>query len=126
MKKTFVENCIVGKIPNKEIYWEMIEYARLKGVPICSDTHKSDWDKYPNIIFTSSKLTGNRSKYGDTSHTWITMEEFFECCDNWKPSSLKLTSDYTAQIDFENKIVKVGCQSIPFEKVMELSKMIQQ
>ena len=37
---------------------------------------------------------------------------------------LKLTSDYTAAIDLTNKIVKVGCQIITFDKVEELYKIM--
>ena len=45
----------------------------------------------------------------------------------WKrdePVFLKLTSDYTAAIDLKNKVVKVGCQIITFDKVEELYKIM--
>jgi hypothetical protein len=45
----------------------------------------------------------------------------------WKrdePIELKLTSDYTAAIDLKNKVVKVGCQTITFDKVEELYKIM--
>jgi hypothetical protein len=41
-----------------------------------------------------------------------------------EPIKLKLTSDYTAAIDLTNKIVKVGCQIITFDKVEELYKIM--
>jgi hypothetical protein len=42
----------------------------------------------------------------------------------YEPVFLKLTSDYTAAIDLKNKVVKVGCQTITFDKVEELYKII--
>lgn len=38
--------------------------------------------------------------------------------------TLELTKDYTAKIDMKNKVVVVGCQTIPFSKVDELHHMI--
>jgi hypothetical protein len=45
----------------------------------------------------------------------------------WKrdrPVELRLTSDYVATVDLQNKVVKVGCQVIPFNKVEELYKIM--
>lgn len=41
-----------------------------------------------------------------------------------KEYKLELTTEYTAVVDKENKVVRVGCQTIPFEKVEELIKII--
>jgi len=41
-----------------------------------------------------------------------------------EPVFLKLTSDYTAAIDLKDKVVKVGCQTITFDKVEELYKIM--
>jgi hypothetical protein len=38
----------------------------------------------------------------------------------YKYTSIKLTDQYTAVIDRDNRVVNVGCQVIPFDKVMEL------
>lgn len=38
--------------------------------------------------------------------------------------SIKLTDDYEAKVDFKNLEIKVGCQTIPFSKVKELAKLI--
>jgi len=45
----------------------------------------------------------------------------------WKrerPIELRLTSDYTAAIDLKNKVINVGCQTISFDKVEELYKIM--
>jgi len=45
----------------------------------------------------------------------------------WKrdrPVELRLTSDYMATVDLQNKVIKVGCQVIPFDKVEELYKIM--
>ena len=41
-------------------------------------------------------------------------------------NTIKLTSSYDAEVDYTTKIVKVGCQSIPFSKVEELAKLIKE
>ena len=41
-------------------------------------------------------------------------------------ATLKLTSDYSAVVDYKESIVNVGCQKIPFNKVEELHKLINQ
>lgn len=38
--------------------------------------------------------------------------------------TLKLTSTYTADVNYNTKMVQVGCQSISFSKVEELYKLI--
>ena len=45
----------------------------------------------------------------------------------WKrdrPVELRLTDDYVATVDLKNKVVKVGCQTITFDKVEELCKIM--
>jgi hypothetical protein len=37
---------------------------------------------------------------------------------------LRLTKDYMAFIDLKNKVIIVGCQTIPFDKVEELHKIM--
>ena len=39
-------------------------------------------------------------------------------------NKLKLTSDYTAEIDRTAKVVRVGCQTISFDTVHELARLI--
>lgn len=41
--------------------------------------------------------------------------------DRTKPT-VKLNSEYTAEVDREKKVVRVGCQTIPFSAVKELAK----
>lgn len=44
-----------------------------------------------------------------------------------KPNkTLKLTTDYTAEVNYNTKIVQVGCQSIPFATVEVLAKLIKE
>ncbi len=38
---------------------------------------------------------------------------------------MRLTDDYEAVVDYSGKIVKVGCQNIPFSKVKELYNLIK-
>ena len=42
-----------------------------------------------------------------------------------KRKAVKLNNQYTAKIDYENQIIEVGCQTIPFSKVEELAEVIR-
>ena len=37
---------------------------------------------------------------------------------------IELNSEYTAIVDTKKRVVKVGCQEIPFSRVIEISKLI--
>jgi hypothetical protein len=41
-----------------------------------------------------------------------------------KPTILKLTSEYNAEINYKQELIKVGCQTISFTKVRELNALI--
>jgi len=126
MKKTFQERMALGKIPNAEIYQQLIDYAKSKGVPVfkhCSSIHISD---FPNLSFNNKEICGNGGNYGSSSKDWITFEQFFEYCDNWKdsqPVKIKLNSEYSAEII--NGKVKVGCQTFEFDAIEKLYNAIK-
>ena len=120
--RTFQENDCLGNIPNAEIYWQLFEYAKSKGVPVYDRTEKSDSADYPNIFFDGDDLCG-LIKDSDRVLNWITFEQFFEYCDNWskcQPAKIKLNDEYTAEI-LDGK-VKVCRQYFTFEAIEELYK----
>jgi len=41
-----------------------------------------------------------------------------------KPTTLKLNSEYNAEINYKQELIKVGCQTISFNKVRELHALI--
>lgn len=121
--RTFQENDCLGNIPNAEMYAALIDYAKSNGVPVYYDTSKEGYTDWPNIIFNDKELCGNHTEYGSAIRNWITFEQFFECCNNWRkcqPAKVKLNDEYTAEI-LDGK-VKVGCQYFTFEAIEELYK----
>lgn len=127
MKKSFEQGMTLGKIPNQEIYGQLLDYAKSKDVPIYYGSSADNFDAYPNITFDSNnQLCGNYANYGDTGRNWITFEQFFEYCDNWEdnqPVKIKLNSEYTAEII--NGKVKVGCQTFEFDAIKKLYNAIK-
>lgn len=114
------------KVSNQELYTFAIEYAKKKGVPVYEGTYKdreTDFGEYPYLKYDVTYVVG-------AQHLGrlpiINIEQFVEWCDKYKNSTLKLNSSYVAEIDYAEKIVKVGCQSFSFKKVEELYNLIKQ
>jgi hypothetical protein len=126
MKRTFRSNVSVVCC-NWEIKNFLLEYALKVGVPVFSDTIndvKEMYDTYPNLTFFRDEICGTSAGIEDRKN-WISVNEFMEYCDNWsasQPVTFKLTNDYDAEIDKTNKIVKVGCQTIPYDVIDALYK----
>ena len=87
---------------------------------------------FPRVV-TSGGLQGELSyhkrdtviaSYGPTvsfKHWALTMDV------QLKPNkTLKLTNDYNAVVNYAEKVVQVGCQTIPFETVQKLAKLTQE
>lgn len=126
---TFENKMTVGKIPNENIFQMLIDYAIGKGVPVYSTT-RGNYRNYPNITFDNEamQLVGNCAVYGDTSKTWISIEEFFEYCNKYSKikgyETVKLTSQYSAKV-YNNRI-EVGCQTIKPDALKELFKVAKE
>jgi hypothetical protein len=124
MKRTFKDKTTVGQIPNAKIYEGLLDYARSKGVPIYSGSGGDEYDEFPNITFSSVELCGNCSTFGAEEKEWISIDQFFEYCDNWKQSLIKLNDNYNAKINRDKQTIEVGCQTISFAAVEQLYKAI--
>ena len=114
--------------PTKAFYNEAFNYAKSKGVPVQEDLFDEygGYDSYPNLFFSvlNERIAGTRDL---SDKKEITIAQFFEYCDNWEklnPVELQLTRDYKAVINKDDKTVKVGCQTISFDKINELHKLI--
>ena len=128
MKRTFRSNVSVV-CRDSSVKKFLVEYALKKGVPVYHatlDDTKEGIPAYPNLIFSDGEICGTRSGEGaDYYKTWLSVDEFMDYCDNWNECQLKtiqLTNDYDAEIDKVDKIVKVGCQTIPYDVIDELYK----
>lgn len=122
-----LETFFVIGIPNKEVKDGLYDFAASKGIRVYWDVKTSLHSEFPNITWDGTELCGNCSRVEDlreAKRKILTVTEFIEAVENYKPNRLKLTDEYTADIDFGKKVVKVGCQTIPFSKVTELYRMI--
>ena len=118
--QTFRNDYVLTGIPNAEIYQQLVDYAKSKGVPVYKETVKEEYPRWPNLAFVSSELFSSElcGNCGVEGKEIITFEQFFQYCDNWskcQPVTVKLNDDYTAKI--EGNTVKVGCQTFEFEAI---------
>ena len=110
------------------IYAGLLEYAKSKGVPVYPDTSFKTFTSFPNLIFSGREICGNCSKALSSYHNSITVEEFYEYCNNYSAvlgiqTPIKLTRDYNAQFEKEG-VVTVGCQQIPYEAIKQVYNRI--
>lgn len=119
----------VPSIAVKHALYKLAESADLK-------VSESSWDsddiandilEYPNILwnFRSKQFCGNSSslvELGTRGSKVITIDELVKVIEHAKCNfkSLQLTKDYNAEIDIDARTVKVGCQTITFDKLKEL------
>jgi len=128
MKQTFETNTYLKDIPNAEVYEFLVKYARSKGVPVYEYTQRSSYSEFPALIF-QDHICGAKKEFGTRTKVNITMEQFFQYCDNWKEAQthkVVLNDEYIAKIDFECSRVIVGCQNFSFNVIEELYNKIKQ
>jgi hypothetical protein len=127
MKKTF-QNGVYVVCYNWHVKKFLLEYALEVGVPVFSDAVRVEetYDTYPNLTFCRDEICGTSAGIEDyPERNWISVNEFMEYCDNWsasQPVTFKLTNDYDAKIDKADKVVNVGCQTIPYDVIDALYK----
>jgi hypothetical protein len=107
---------------NQIFYTACIDLALAHGVPVYIGTIKdkaTDFSDYPILRFDGINISGTRSKAGFDE---ISLYEFEEFCKSYE--GVQLNEQYLAKIDREKGVVIVGCQKIPFEKVLRLAELI--
>lgn len=108
-------------------YNTLISLAKSKpNISIGPNFLKCDWREFPYFMFSPDKylgyhVTGSSSTANATS---IPFMDMLRVIDNNQPSTIELNGQYNAVILFDRKMVKVGCQTITFEKVKELREFI--
>ncbi len=110
--------------PNIRVAQLLIDIAEENGIDICPAYKNSIEDKsfHWNVIKFDKqrrKIIGTQTTGGD-----CTFEEFLKEIST-PLTKMRLTDDYEAVVDYSGKIVKVGCQNIPFSKVKELYNLIK-
>jgi hypothetical protein len=113
----------ITKVTNPELVLFLIGKAKESGLDVCgfyeSYANTGDVRRYTyfKLDKTDKMIVGNTGENGGEK---ISIDEMMEEIKSYKYTKIKLTDQYTAVIDRDNRVVNVGCQVIPFDKVMEL------
>lgn len=100
----------------------VISFFKENGIDVYNDTIGFD-PKYPYLYWDSENNILSQRQYVRNKHLVLTefLNEFFDD----EKIRIKLNDNHIATILKEEKMVKVGCQQIPFDKVEELYQAIQ-
>jgi len=84
----------------------------------------NNWDSipYPPSFAFSSTLGNAILLESEWEKAIETAKKFIDSIKSI--STFQLTKDYSAEIDYNKEVIKVGCQEISFDKVNELAKQI--
>ena len=122
--RTFEQGTLC-RFPNEGLKLQAFEYAKSKGVPVFNRAHESYYKDYPCINFNFGELCGNKGLDNPT----ITIAQFFEYCDNWQeayPPMVKISDEVNAVVNKQDEIVYFNKYAVPFDKINELHKLINQ
>jgi len=111
------------EVRNPAVLKVLFSLAKENGIGICSNYEMGGSERWPYFAFKmeSGWISGKSGEQIVNS----TLEEVINLMTKFKENHLKLNNDYTAVINWKNKVVHVGCQKIPFEKVLQLAKLIK-
>ena len=100
--------------------------AEEAGLTICDYYRDLSVREVPYFIFKplEAKVVGGFGGYDPVNP--ISVDEMAQRLEKHEIMWVKLNDSYTAEILPEEKVVKVGCQKIPFSKVVELYKAISE
>jgi len=115
----------VTEVKNQGTLNALFQLAKANDIEVCSTYKSSGAERWPYFVFDPSrpKVIGSRSTEGNRLK--LSLEEMMAKLVGYTaPVTLQLTSDYTAVVHIKEKIVEVGCQKIPFDKVKELYELI--
>lgn len=113
-------------IQNDSVKKVLIDHARKNGYTVCNNFESGGEGRWKYFVFDPSPRDGiHVYATGFASEQAVELHEMIEIlADVNKNPELKLTDEYTAVVFRKEGIVKVGCQSVPFEKVNELKALI--
>lgn len=114
------------KIEEHYEFETLITLAISKKLNICNIYRKEGWKDWPYVKFSPDDTYLGDNVYGSKSSqgTVVNFIELLQLMCEGDKNRLELTEEYTAVLDRENRVVKVGCQNIPFSKVEDLYKLI--
>jgi hypothetical protein len=100
----------------------VINFFRANRIEVYEETTQFD-PEYPYLYWDGEDLHLCQTSDFDDKKVVDTVEEFLELFFSYYPS-LQLNEEYTAYIDPKKEIVTIGSEEIPFEKIMELAKIV--
>lgn len=106
--------------------WGIIKTLEAMGVPIYHRTaRREDEEHYPHVCWSSSGYVCNTKATPKSrpDRTWLTPDKFIALFDPAK--QLPKVYGETPVIKDGGKILKVGCQEIPFETVKTIYKAMK-
>ena len=128
MKYEHIEQYTSVECRSKAEALGMLVLLERMGVPVYSQSIKDDdFDKYPNVIWHFNKVTRTQATpKSDPDRNWVTINEFVALFDPAnQPEKLPKVYGKTPVIRHGGKVLKVGCQEIPFETVKKIYKAMK-
>jgi hypothetical protein len=102
----------------------MFHLADSKGIQVCS-TYRREYERWKYFIYDTDSNKVYGSNVIESGGGEIGVGEMFESLANAKPTNrMRLTETYEAVVNYNSQTVTVGCQTIPFEKVTELYRLM--
>ena len=97
------------------------------GVPVHQKSiTDNDFDEYPDVSWECGEVTRTSLTQKSPECTWLTPDEFIALFDPAnQPEQLPEVYGHTPVIKDGGKILKVGCQEIPFETVKTIYKAMK-
>lgn len=113
------------RMKNTSIKETLLSIAKHNGWVICDNFDDSSLSEYPLFLFSICGGIDGINVYGSRGGALSVELVDFEkmiilLCNPLEIVEIELTGDYTAKIDITNKVVYVGCQAIPFNKLKEV------
>jgi hypothetical protein len=102
----------------------VIAYFKQNGIPVKSSTNDYD-PEYPYLMWDGPDAWLTQAVGVVYGHRTVeNTEEFLDMFEN-KNKWVKLSDRYTAEVNYDKKTVKVGCQEFEFDRVLELADKIR-
>ena len=126
-KRTIPTNDYVLAVKSPVAQKAVIDFFNVNSIDVYEDTTEFD-PEYPYLYWDADgeQLCQTQDLDDDDKIVVNTVEEFLELFFSYSYyPSLELNEEYTAYIDPRKKIVNIGSEEIPFEKIMELAKLVE-
>jgi len=128
MKYNHIKNGTSVECRSKAEAWGIIKTLEMMNVPIYYQTaRRQDEMGFPNVIWVDGSICRTKATPSEDPHrVWLSVDEFIALFDPAnQPEQLPKVYGKTPVIQDGGKILKVGCQKIPFEAVKTIYKAMK-